>query len=59
MTIPEEKCKSVESLKCLPQVEEEMKEEDQLKKLERSKLSYFKDKNEFNQRKRKSSESHS
>jgi hypothetical protein len=28
-----EKCKSVESLKCLPQVEEEKKEEDELNKL--------------------------
>ena len=38
---------------------EEKKEEDELQKLERSKLSQFKDKNEFNQRRSKHSENNS
>ena len=42
------RCRSVESLK-LPQVMEEKKEDDDQRRLERSKLPQFKDHNEFNQ----------
>jgi hypothetical protein len=52
------RCKSVESLK-LPQVMEEKKEEDELHKLGLSKLSQFKDQNEFGQLTQKPSDNNS
>jgi hypothetical protein len=51
------RARSVESLK-LPQVMEEKKEEDD-QKLARSKLSQFKDRNEFNQHSNRNSETNS
>ena len=52
------RCRSVESLR-LPQVMEEKKEDDELYRLGRSKLPQFKDRNEFNQRSLRNSDSNS
>ena len=52
------RCRSVESWK-LPQVMEEKKEDDDLRRVGRSKLPQFKDRNEFNQRSLRNSDTNS